>query len=480
MHYWILAGMLGLSGFATPPDSVQRDAQLDVRAFRFYRAEGSETLITGLIEIPYHLLTAMSGTPRRLVGEVAVTVRDSSGLTLHHSSWRVQAPVMGEDPRASLVERVEFKVTPGKYDLEVALTDSASGRSTSRNVPIVAYAVAPAASDVVLSPSIRLTDGRDTTLGPGEWRWGNMALTPVVNLRLTPVRARAFYLVEVYPAQDTAVTMSARVLDDEGKVLVTTPARRVPVSHSGAMLRGQVDLTGLPSGHYRLSVLLDQGERVDERSDGFTMAEFGETMEREGIRLAVLRETDEGLFGQMNQVQLDEAAAPLTYISSADSLSVWKSGLSVAAKRQFLTRFWQQRDPTPGTPKNEVREAFYNRIAEANRQFGETGRTRVPGWRTDRGRIAVVNGDPSEQLDRRIGGGTAPPYLVWRYQRGKDRYYIFTDRTGFGVYKLIASNDLKETGSPGFRDILGGEALQDISRWLGIDLFKGDQAGSVR
>jgi hypothetical protein len=58
------------------------------------------------------------------------------------------------------------------------------------------------------------------------------------------------------------------------------------------------------------------------------------------------------------------------------------------------------------------------------------------------------------------------------YRRGKERYYIFADRTGFGVYQLIASNDLKQTGLPGYREILGGEALQDISRWLGLDLFQ--------
>ena len=70
----------------------------------------------------------------------------------------------------------------------------------------------------------------------------------------------------------------------------------------------------------------------------------------------------------------------------------------------------------------------------------------------------------------------APPYEVWRYQRGKELYFIFADRTGFGGYKLMATNDLKETQRPGYREILGREALQDISRWLGIDLFR-DESG---
>ena len=66
--------------------------------------------------------------------------------------------------------------------------------------------------------------------------------------------------------------------------------------------------------------------------------------------------------------------------------------------------------------------------------------------------------------------GRAPPYEVWRYTSGKGSYYIFADRSGFGAFSLIRSSDLKETGIPGWADILGGPAVADISQFLGIDL----------
>jgi GWxTD domain-containing protein len=458
-----------------PGGATQLDGQLEVRAFRFYRAEGGETLVTGLIEIPYPLLTR-SGDGTRLSGEVAVTVRDSAGLELHHSTWNVAAAATSRSPAATVLETVEFKLAGGRYDLEVSIRDS-SGRVTSRRVPISAYRGSPSASDVVLSPSMRLADAKDTTLGPGERRWSNLILTPATHLQLTPVRSRLYYLVEAYPERDTALTMVGQVINDSGRVVVATAARRVSVAQGGAVLHGQIDLTGLPAGHYKMSVRLSEGARTEERSDDFTMADFAVTMEAEKSRLASMRETDAGYFGLMNEDQLNQAEAPLTYITSSDSLSVWKSGLSLSAKREFLTRFWRGRDPSPETVRNEAREQFYARIDEANRRFTEGGRTKTLGWRTDRGRISIVNGDPTEQLDRRVSSGTAPPYLVWRNERGKARYYIFADRTGIGNYKLIASNDLKETGVPGFRDILGAEALQDISRWLGLDLFAGDRSG---
>jgi GWxTD domain-containing protein len=223
-------------------------------------------------------------------------------------------------------------------------------------------------------------------------------------------------------------------------------------------------------------VSLDLGGAKQSRSEAFVMGDFQEAMDREGQRLAIAKVTDEGYFGSMNDEQLDEAAAPLIYLTRADSLSVWKSGLTLSAKRQFLTKFWQQRDPTPGTDRNESRELFYQQIGIANREYGERGGRGGgrPGWRTDRGRIRIKYGEPSDVLDRRTSLGKAPPYTVWRFSRGKDLYYIFADRSGFGNYQLVKTNDLKENGLAGYADLLGGSALQDISRWLGIDLFQGD------
>lgn len=471
MQRWLLLAGLLVAGTESVSALDQVAPALDVRAFRFYRADGGETLVTGLIEIPYRLLHPEGG---KLAGDIAVTVKDSAGLELHRSAWTVRA-APAATAAASVLEVVEFKLAAGRYNLEVTLHDSA-GQAVTATVPIVAYRQAPPASDVVLSPSMRLPESGDTALAPGERRLSGVILTPAANLRLTPVRSRLYYLLEVYPERDTLLAMSAEVKNDSGRVVVSTPPRAVKVTQGGSVLRGQVDLLGLPAGHYQMVVRLQRGGgQVEERPGEFTMADFAETMASEKGRLAALRGTDEGYFGLMNEDQLDEAEAPLVYLARSDSLAVWKSGLSLAAKRQFLTTFWAARDPSPGTPRNEAREAFYLRIAEANRRFTEIGRTKIPGWRTARGRISIINGEPSEVLDRRVASGTAPPYLVWRYDRGKPRFYILADRTGFGSYQLIASNDLRETGIPGYREILGAEALQDVSRWLGLDLFQSDR-----
>ena len=93
----------------------------------------------------------------------------------------------------------------------------------------------------------------------------------------------------------------------------------------------------------------------------------------------------------------------------------------------------------------------------------------MAGWRSDRGRIYAKNGAPDEVL-RRQQEGRAPPYEVWSYAKGKGYYYIFADRSGFGAYTLIHSNDLKESGYPGWAELIGGPAVADAGRFLGVDL----------
>jgi GWxTD domain-containing protein len=477
----LVAGLAALSAYSPETAAAQSDQGVTVRAYRFYRGENRQTLVTAFVEVPYQILEAPSaGTAETdLKYGVVVSIFDASGVRLNEASWPGRARASLRAPGAVAMEMLDFTLAPGKFRIEVAVTDSVSGRKYSAASDLEAWSEPPTASDLLLSPNMRLATGGDSVPKAGEKRWGNTLVTPATRLKLTPVRARAFYLLEAYAAAADSGTMSVQVSDTAGQALVTTRPQPVKVAPGGSVLKGQLDLTGLPSGLYTLAVKLDVGGRKQERSDRFVMADFQESMQKEEQRLAVQRISDEGYFGTMNEDQLDEAEAPLFYLTSGDSLAVWKSGLSLAAKRQFMTRFWQQRDPSPGTERNEAREGFYTAIAQANQKYGERGRSGRPGWRTDRGRIRIRNGEPSEALDRRTSTGKAPPYEVWHYTRGKERYYVFADRTGFGAYQLVATNDLRETGKPDFNQLLGGEALQDISRFLGVDLFRNDRPMGV-
>jgi GWxTD domain-containing protein len=471
MIRWTLVALGGITTLGAAPPAGQSVPEVAVRAFRFYRAEARQTLVTAFLEVPYQLLEAdESGPNGHLRYGVTVRVTDTAGLTLHEAAWPGRATSGLRAVGASKLEILDFAVAPGRYGIGVTVTDSVSGRQFTTEMAVEGWSHAPLLSDLLLSPGMRLATEGDTVPSAGEMRRGNTMVMPAAILKLTPRRSKAFYLVEAYTGAADSGTMQVRVVDSAGRALVTTRPVMVRVASGGSVLRGQVDLAGLPSGEYVLTVEVVVGGHTEERSGRLFMADFVETLEREQAVLEARKVADEGYFGLMTEDQLNEAAAPLVYLVGSSSLSVWKGGLSVTAKRQFLARFWSERDPTPGTPRNEAREAFYAKIAQANKAYTEAGVRSTPGWRTDRGRIFTKHGPPGDMLDRRTSSGKAPPYQVWRYASGKSIYYIFADRSGFGGYQLLATNDLRETSSPSFRDVLGAEALQDISRWLGIDL----------
>jgi GWxTD domain-containing protein len=104
----------------------------------------------------------------------------------------------------------------------------------------------------------------------------------------------------------------------------------------------------------------------------------------------------------------------------------------------FIEEFWRQRDPTPGTPRNEFREEHYLKIAFTNRTFGRG--TPVDGWRTDRGKFYIMLGRPASV--QKYSTFDIHPIEIW-YYTGNPRLdqepnfrLTFFQRAGIGVYEL--------------------------------------------
>jgi GWxTD domain-containing protein len=64
----------------------------------------------------------------------------------------------------------------------------------------------------------------------------------------------------------------------------------------------------------------------------------------------------------------------------------------------FISAFWERRNPNPASPENAFEKEHYRRIAYANEHFAAN----VPGWKTDRGRTYIIYGPPNsvESSDR--------------------------------------------------------------------------------
>ncbi|MFC2157045.1 GWxTD domain-containing protein [Acidobacteriota bacterium] len=104
----------------------------------------------------------------------------------------------------------------------------------------------------------------------------------------------------------------------------------------------------------------------------------------------------------------------------------------------FIEEFWRQRDPTPGTPRNEFKEEHFRRIEYANKKFGRG--TPIKGWRTDRGRFYIKLGNPGyveKYMDPDVH-----PIEIWYYTsspkftRAPVFRLLFFQRHGSGEFEL--------------------------------------------
>ena len=160
-------------------------------------------------------------------------------------------------------------------------------------------------------------------------------------------------------------------------------------------------------------------------------------------------------FGQLSKYK-DWAKSPEAYFLTPAEKEEWGKVQNDQQAEQFIATYWARRDPTPGTPQNEFRDAIERRIAAADEQFKTR---RQKGSETVRGRLFVVLGAPSRlsssrptdqsgitgdsglnvRPDAGAGPNASSPGSVtqtWVYDKGK-----FDPSWGIGDLRLTVNVD---------------------------------------
>ncbi len=142
----------------------------------------------------------------------------------------------------------------------------------------------------------------------------------------------------------------------------------------------------------------------------------------------------------------------------------------------FQDAFWKQRDTNFETSENECRQEHYRRINYVNHFFGRG----IPklGWRTDRGRIYIILGEPND-IQRFEGKTQVYPSEIWFYQ-GKTNLglppgfnLVFFQEGGLGEYKLYSP--LKD-GPQALMTSYWGDPMDYLTAYERLSEFEPDLA----
>lgn len=160
-------------------------------------------------------------------------------------------------------------------------------------------------------------------------------------------------------------------------------------------------------------------------------------------------------FAQLLAENRDWAKGPVQFLMTEDETARWKQVKTDAEAKSFIDLFWARRDPTPGTPANEFRADFDQRVEYADRQFAQG---RKKGSLTERGRIFITLGPPFKVTRTNPGGqgtiqspATPPsveggiqsysPRQIWTYDQVKTTVDLGQPIAEIAFIDQYASND---------------------------------------
>jgi VWFA-related protein len=235
-----------------------------------------------VMEIPFSALQVKEDVHTNLFSaQVALfaQIKDESGTVVDHFgddiTRRGALETLDRNPAASLSFERHFVAAPGKYTLEVAVTDRLSGKTGARRstFEIPDQGKTLSVSDMVLVTKLNtIHEGEEDTLNP--LRYEKSVVTPNVTGEL-PVGSKGismFFMVHPDPASSETGTLEMQVIHD-GKA-----GRRIPLPLN--MNAGQLAVPYLASfgsgaiapGRYEVKALFTQAGKTAEQSLSFSVA----------------------------------------------------------------------------------------------------------------------------------------------------------------------------------------------------------------
>jgi len=141
---------------------------------------------------------------------------------------------------------------------------------------------------------------------------------------------------------------------------------------------------------------------------------------------------------------------PVSYLATDEEEKAFRKAETEADRKALIDAFWARRDPSAGTPENEFRDRFYQRVASAD---GSLRAQKIPaGWKSELGRVLILLGQPASTKFEAGGGGgeaasTAAPN---RYGEGGDTAAAGSETGGKAMFRYP---DLSRLGLPTNLDI---------------------------
>ncbi|MDZ7266073.1 MAG: GWxTD domain-containing protein [candidate division KSB1 bacterium] len=349
-----------------------------------------------------------------------------------------------------MVTQAGFALPHGTYSLEVVAEDSlAPDRrdSVTSALEVSAYPSGVGLSDLELCRHITPSQKKEDLFFKN-----GMEVVPhpqmVFGTATTPV---VFHYLELYNLDPSATYRVKTVLSDaDGKPVREASKERVYRVKNSVEV-GTSNVTNLPSGKYLFHLLLfDRRDSLlaDTERAFFVYNPHLTPKPPVPATVATGESTD---LAKLSQEALDEEFQQAAYLAKGEENKVFRSLTTLEAKREFLRRFWMDVEKGRGDTPAISRAEYLRRLKIVNQRFASLNKA---GWRSHRGRVYLLYGEPSE-IERFPSAGISKPHEIWRYHAIENGVeFIFIDRLGFNDYELVHSTKRGELRDENWEELL--------------------------
>lgn len=247
-----------------------------------------------------------------------------------------------------------------------------------------------------------------------------------------------FYYLELYnlkslPKSD--IKLESVVYNSKGKI-VSSKTKTITNKINSRVEVGTVVLNKYPTDSYTLTeALLDSVANIGISSSKRFYV-YNPSISQPDTIFANNTSSLASEFNVMSDEELDKVFDESKYIATNSEIKQYKGLETLEGKRKFLYEFWKTRDTKPETALNEAYQNYMNRVQKCNERFSYMG---TEGWKSDRGRVYLLYGEPSE-IERFPNQQNTKPYEIWHYNDIQGGViFIFADLTGFSRYTLVHS-----------------------------------------
>ena len=358
--------------------------------------------VTTFVEIPFSSLQFIKRNSDFIASySASVMLKDSKEKQLFKKVWSdsivVNEYIQTKSKLRTKKHYINFNVGIGKYEITSELYDNDTRKkgSKKKNLNFTKQKKSPSLMEPIIITNLK-----------GEWGFDSNEF-PILGKKITNIDGGLIILASGF-VTDAPYSIETKILLSDEKILL--PIIEDETDNGFFVHMVKIEKEYLQSFNTKIIFELKQLKASRKIEKNITIFK-------------------PGISGYVKNIE--NSFRQMKYILSNSERKNAKGKKGKDLENIFL-KYWEKRDPTPGTSLNELMEEYYIRVNYVNDYFNMSWKE---GWETDFGMIYILFGPPDEIQRSNINSSNTSTYQVWYYNR-INKQFVFKDLNGFGDYRL--------------------------------------------